>query len=65
MYRRYGGSPNGRYSVRTIEAILNNALLSLYSVVCHVFPLIAYFLTLSTLWKEMEIAEKERSLPVF
>ena len=45
----------------TIVAILDTAivLVSLYSVVSH------HFLTLSTLWKEMGIVEKEEGLPFF
>ena len=34
-------------------------------MVSHDFPLVASFLTLSTLWKKMEIAKKEGGLPVF
>ena len=40
MYRRYKGLPGGQYSLCTVAAILDNCLLSWYSVVS-MFPLSA------------------------
>ena len=55
---------DGQYNVCNVETIWIIALLGLYSVVSHVFPLAESFLTLSTLWKKKRTAENERGLPV-
>ena len=61
MYHRHNGHPDGRYSVCTIEAILVKCFTAL--VFCGLSCFLHHFLTLPTLWKEMGIAEKEKSLP--
>ena len=61
-YCRYNGHPDGRYSVCTVEAILDNC----FTELVFMFPLWLHrFLTLSTLRKEMGIVEKEGGLPGF
>ena len=64
MYRRYSGPPDELYIVCTLEAISDDALLRLYCVVSHVFPLALIIFLDSTLWKEMSITEKEGGWPV-
>ena len=65
MYRKHNGAPDGRYSVCTVEAILDNCFTEFVFCdhSCFFFGCII-FLTLSTQWKEMGIVEKEGGLPV-
>ena len=66
MYHRYEGPTDGQYSVCTIEAILENCFTELVFCGLSCFPFwLHHSLTLSTLWKEMGIVEKEGGLPVF
>ena len=41
MYRRYNDPPNGRYSVRTVEAILDNCFTELLCCGLSCYPLAA------------------------
>ena len=60
MYQRYKGPSDGQYSVCTVEPILDNYFPELIFCGLSCFPLwLHHLLTLLTLWKEMEIVEKE------
>ena len=63
MYHRYNGPLDGRYSICTIEAIWNHCFTELVFCGLSCFPFgYIIFLTLSTPWREMGIAEKEACL---
>ena len=65
MYCRYSGPSDGRHSVCTVEAILDNCFTELVfrglSLPFWLHP----FLTVSTPWMEMGISEKKGGLPGF
>ena len=70
MYRRYKPplpppTPRQVYSVCTVEVILDNSFTELVFCGLSCFPFgLHHYLTLSTLWKEMEIVEKAGGWPV-
>ena len=59
MYRKCKGLPDRWYSVCTIVVILDNCFTELALWPLMFFLRLHHFLTLSTLWKDMEILKKE------
>ena len=65
LLKLYPTTPDRQYGVCTVAAVLDNCFTWLVFCGLSCFPWLHHFVTLSTLWKEMEIAEKEGGLPVF